>query len=459
MEKRWLKILMVSSLVLNPIVAMAISPPAIIVPPQGSVGGSNLGFTTPTPSYLQPFPQFSFVPTYGTNGSLGGAPIVAGAAQYSFGSNGQIGLNGRPNTGGTGFLGGRPISGFTGSPGFTGVPGTMLGNSSPFLSQQFFAGLRGLNGAPLVAGPARFQNAGFNPNMMFQSPFYRPNPFYQQPNYQRINAAPLIALLGGLAAKFLLGNGSLFGSNPTPAPITQQRPPPLQDSRPDYTDDGDCEECNRSQHNPRAPEPITAPPPAAADARPEVDPDHDTEAGSPALPPSTDPIPVAEACKSGSAQQKELCDLVNKERAAKGLAALIMNPELNKFAQKYADALSKTNPFPANPHDHPTLGDFNKRADGSGIKTIYIAAENIAGGGDAKTAIQGWKSSADHSKNLFNRNYKYHGIGSAEATIKDSSGQMQKMRFWIHVFGQDAKTPVPVGLQIQSGPSKNLGNV
>ena len=97
----------------------------------------------------------------------------------------------------------------------------------------------------------------------------------------------------------------------------------------------------------------------------------------------------------------------NQFRKSKGLAPLEIRNDLNAIARKHSEAM-------ANGRTKFGHSGYDKRA--TQIKKIFGAcktAENVAyGAADGKDAVNIWKNSPGHRKNLLG-DYKYIGIGTA----------------------------------------------
>ncbi len=115
---------------------------------------------------------------------------------------------------------------------------------------------------------------------------------------------------------------------------------------------------------------------------------------------------------SASAFEQRVLELVNKERAARGLSVLKWSNELASVARAHSKDMhdrgffSHTNPDGKSPFD---------RIKAAGISYSY-AAENIAAGQSTPEAVvEGWMNSKGHRENILNANLKYLGVGFYEA--------------------------------------------
>jgi uncharacterized YkwD family protein len=124
-----------------------------------------------------------------------------------------------------------------------------------------------------------------------------------------------------------------------------------------------------------------------------------------------------------SAYQQEVLNIVNKERAAKGLSALKFNAELSKVATtKSQDMIDKA--YFA--HNSPTYGSPFDMMKKFGI-TYKTAGENIAMGQKTPQEVMtAWMNSEGHRKNILNSSFTEIGIGIA----KDKNGRL----YWTQMF-------------------------
>lgn len=105
---------------------------------------------------------------------------------------------------------------------------------------------------------------------------------------------------------------------------------------------------------------------------------------------------------------QDVLSYTNKFRKSRGLDALIMRDDLNAIAQQHSEnmASGKT----GFGHD-----GFNKRQQQAKqlIKGADSFAENVAyGASNGKEAVDGWKKSPGHRRNMLG-SYRYIGIGIA----------------------------------------------
>lgn len=108
-----------------------------------------------------------------------------------------------------------------------------------------------------------------------------------------------------------------------------------------------------------------------------------------------------------NSDEKEVFDLINKQRTNNGLAALKNDSEVQRVARIKAQDMVDNNYFS---HTSPTYGspfDMLKS-----FKNSYkTAGENIAGNSSNSSAVTAWMNSSGHKANILNSNFNYTGIG------------------------------------------------
>ena len=105
--------------------------------------------------------------------------------------------------------------------------------------------------------------------------------------------------------------------------------------------------------------------------------------------------------------EKEVFDLINKQRAQNGLSPLKENSELQRVARIKAQDMVNNNYFS---HTSPIYGspfDMMKS-----FKISYnTAGENIAGNSSNSSAVTAWMNSSGHRANILNSSFNQTGIG------------------------------------------------
>lgn len=114
-----------------------------------------------------------------------------------------------------------------------------------------------------------------------------------------------------------------------------------------------------------------------------------------------------------TAEEKELLDLVNKERKANGLASLTINEDLVKVARLKALDMIDKNYFS---HTSPTYGNLFKMLKQFNISYSY-AGENLAGNSIISLAHESLINSSGHRANILGQNYKQIGIGIVDGGV------------------------------------------
>lgn len=112
--------------------------------------------------------------------------------------------------------------------------------------------------------------------------------------------------------------------------------------------------------------------------------------------------------------EKQAFNLLNSQRAAKGLPALVWNDEVAKIARMHSDNMAKYKFF-----SHTGLDGFmvNDRADFCGVSKWKAIGENIAYNRGyekpADFAVERWMQSTAHRENILNDRWKESAIGVA----------------------------------------------
>lgn len=110
---------------------------------------------------------------------------------------------------------------------------------------------------------------------------------------------------------------------------------------------------------------------------------------------------------SMNSDEKEVFDLINKQRTNNGLPALKNDSEVQRIARIKAQDMVDNNYFS---HNSPTYGspfDMLKS-----FKVLYkTAGENIAANSSNSSAVTAWMNSSGHKANILNSSFNYTGIG------------------------------------------------
>lgn len=110
---------------------------------------------------------------------------------------------------------------------------------------------------------------------------------------------------------------------------------------------------------------------------------------------------------SMNSDEKEVFDLINKQRTNNGLSALKVDNEVQRVARIKAEDMVSNNYFS---HNSPIYGspfDMLKS-----FKISYnTASENIAANSSNSGAVTSWMNSSGHKANILNSSFNYTGIG------------------------------------------------
>lgn len=110
---------------------------------------------------------------------------------------------------------------------------------------------------------------------------------------------------------------------------------------------------------------------------------------------------------SMNSDEKEVFDLINKQRTNNGLPSLQNDSEVQRIARIKAQDMVNNNYFS---HNSPTYGspfDMLKS-----FKVSYkTAGENIAANSSNSSAVTAWMNSSGHKANILNSSFNYTGIG------------------------------------------------
>ncbi len=108
--------------------------------------------------------------------------------------------------------------------------------------------------------------------------------------------------------------------------------------------------------------------------------------------------------------EEQVAALVNKERAAKGLAPLTPDAKLSNVARIKSQDMRDNHYFS---HTSPTYGSPFEMMKSFGI-TYKTAGENIAMGySNPEKVMQGWMNSSGHRANILNASFTRIGVGYA----------------------------------------------
>lgn len=113
-----------------------------------------------------------------------------------------------------------------------------------------------------------------------------------------------------------------------------------------------------------------------------------------------------------TADEKEVFDLINKQRTQNGLSALKLDTETLRVARIKAQDMVDNNYFS---HNSPTYGSPFQML--NSFKISYkTAGENIAGNSSNSSAVTAWMNSSGHKANILNSSFNYTGIGVVKSS-------------------------------------------
>ena len=104
--------------------------------------------------------------------------------------------------------------------------------------------------------------------------------------------------------------------------------------------------------------------------------------------------------------ENETFNLINEQRIAAGLPALIIDDEVQNVARTKAQDMVNGGYFS---HTSPTYGSPFEMLKNYGI-SYKTAGENIAGNSSNGGAVNAWMNSEGHKANILNSSYNYTGI-------------------------------------------------
>lgn len=108
-----------------------------------------------------------------------------------------------------------------------------------------------------------------------------------------------------------------------------------------------------------------------------------------------------------TSDEKEVFNLINKQRTANGLSALKVDNEVQRVAKIKAQDMVNNSYFS---HTSPTYGSPFEML--QSFKVSYkTAGENIAGNSSNTGAVNAWMNSSGHKANILNSSFNYTGIG------------------------------------------------
>lgn len=140
-----------------------------------------------------------------------------------------------------------------------------------------------------------------------------------------------------------------------------------------------------------------------------------------------------------SGYEQQVVDLVNQERANRGLPPLVIHDILMNAAEAHSVDMADHDFFA---HDSSDGTDFGTRIRQFGYTPIYGLAENIAAGYvTPEQVVSGWMSSNSHRDHILG-GFEHVGVGYYYANS-------QYAHYWTLDFGKPApSTPPPTACQL-----------
>lgn len=116
------------------------------------------------------------------------------------------------------------------------------------------------------------------------------------------------------------------------------------------------------------------------------------------------------------ADEREIFDLINRERGKKGLSELVWDANLSRLARAYSQKMARENFFS---HYDKDGASVEARAKDMRIKNWSKIGENLffCEGYDSPNviAVRGWMKSPSHRENILDAEYTDSGIGIAQS--------------------------------------------
>jgi uncharacterized protein YkwD len=148
-------------------------------------------------------------------------------------------------------------------------------------------------------------------------------------------------------------------------------------------------------------------------------------------------------------EQATLC-LVNQQRAANGVGALVENGTLTSASAGYSQRMIAQGFFA---HESPDGGTLVDRLTGAGYlggDDAWVVGENIGWGqgtlATARSMVSAWMDSPGHRANMLSDDYTEVGLGLALGTPKDQTWGAT----YTTDFGAGANAPAPAHARVKA---------
>jgi len=154
---------------------------------------------------------------------------------------------------------------------------------------------------------------------------------------------------------------------------------------------------------------------------------------------------TASTASADAGFEGRVLDLVNRERASRGLGALAASAELQGAARGHASAMAAGGFFG---HDAPNGSTMTSRIEGAGYRGWTFLAENIAAGqGTPEAVMAAWMGSAGHRQNLLSPQAREIGIGHVYRSGTEFGN------YWVEDFGARRTVSAPAAAPPAAGVS------
>lgn len=202
--------------------------------------------------------------------------------------------------------------------------------------------------------------------------------------FQRANRLPATGIVDSLTYQALKDKCTSAEPQPEPQPTPDPEPQPTPEPTPEPQ-----------------PEPQPTPEPTP-EPQPEPQP-----IPEPTPEPQPEPQPAPDVAGL-SADEQQMLNLINEERAKAGVAPLQADMRLVQSARKKSQDMIDNNYFS---HTSPTLGSFAELIRSTTGGDYGYIGENLAGAPSVEIAHKNLMNSEGHRKNILNPNYTHIGIG------------------------------------------------
>jgi uncharacterized protein YkwD len=130
---------------------------------------------------------------------------------------------------------------------------------------------------------------------------------------------------------------------------------------------------------------------------------------------------------SPDSEERAFLDLINDYRRRNGAGSLSLQDQLGAAAEHHSQDMAQKNYFS---HKLSNGDSAEKNIERFGYTTWRFVGENIAAGHEtAGKVMDAWKSSAEHDRNMRNKNFTEIGIGRAH------DGNSKYGWYWTTTFG------------------------